>query len=103
MGSAGGIHPRLPSVDVLPFSNLSSEKEQEYFSDGLAEDLLNNLAKIPGLRVVARPSSLQFRPANQDLRNVGEKLDISTVLEGSVPRCEITPGGPRTVSPPAAG
>src|SRR5262249_49136231 len=84
----GRLHPEsargTPSIAVLPFVNLGSDKEQEYFSDGLAEDLLNNLAKTPGLRVVARPSSFQFRGRNEDVRSVGEKLNVSNVLEGSV-------------------
>jgi len=73
-----------PSIAVLPFVNMSSDKEQEYFSDGLAEELLNNLAKIPGLRVAARTSSFQFKGKNEDLRTVGEKLNVGTILEGSV-------------------
>ena len=73
-----------PSIAVLPFADLSAQKDQEYFSDGLAEELLNSLAKIPGLRVVARTSSFQFKGKTEDLRSVGEKLNVSTILEGSV-------------------
>jgi TolB-like protein/Tfp pilus assembly protein PilF len=73
-----------PSIAVLPFVNMSDDKSQEYFSDGLAEELLNDLAKIPGLRVAARTSSFQFKGKNEDLRTVGEKLNVSTMLEGSV-------------------
>jgi len=69
---------------VLPFVNMSDDKSQEYFSDGLAEELLNNLAKIPGLRVAARTSSFQFKGKTEDLRTVGEKLNVSSILEGSV-------------------
>jgi adenylate cyclase len=69
---------------VLPFVNMSDDKSQEYFSDGLAEELLNDLAKIPGLRVAARTSSFQFKGKTEDLRTVGEKLNVSTLLEGSV-------------------
>ncbi len=76
--------PTEPSIAVLPFVNLSSDKEQEYFSDGLAEELLNALAKIPQLRVTARTSSFQFKGKNEDLRTIGEKLNVATVLEGSV-------------------
>ena len=79
-GSAGGT----PSIAVLPFVDMSSEKNQEYFSDGLAEELLNDLAKIPGLRVAARTSSFQFKGKNEDLRTVGEKLNVGAILEGSV-------------------
>jgi TolB-like protein/Tfp pilus assembly protein PilF len=73
-----------PSIAVMPFVNLSSDKEQEYFSEGLAEELLNNLMRIQGLRVAARTSSFQFKGRNEDLRSVGEKLNVSTILEGSV-------------------
>ncbi len=76
--------PGTPSIAVLPFVNMSSDKEQEYFSDGLSEELLNDLAKIPGLRVAARTSSFQFKGKTEDLRTVGEKLNVSTILEGSV-------------------
>ena len=73
-----------PSIAVLPFVNMSSDKEQEYFSDGLSEELLNDLAKIPGLRVAARTSSFQFKGKTEDLRTVGEKLNVGNILEGSV-------------------
>jgi eukaryotic-like serine/threonine-protein kinase len=73
-----------PSIAVLPFVDMSPEKNQEYFSDGLAEELLNDLAKIQGLRVAARTSSFQFKGKTEDLRVVGEKLNVGHVLEGSV-------------------
>ena len=73
-----------PSIAVLPFVDMSPEKDQEYFSDGLAEELLNDLAKIQGLRVAARTSSFQFKGKTEDLRTVGEKLNVGAVLEGSV-------------------
>ena len=73
-----------PSIAVLPFVDMSPEKNQEYFSDGLAEELLNSLAKIQGLRVAARTSSFQFKGKTEDLRTVAEKLNVSTILEGSV-------------------
>jgi eukaryotic-like serine/threonine-protein kinase len=76
--------PGTPSIAVLPFVNMSSDKEQEYFSDGLSEELLNDLAKIPRLRVAARTSSFQFKGKTEDLRTVGEKLNVGTILEGSV-------------------
>ena len=76
--------PLVPSIAVLPFVNMSDDKSQEYFSDGLAEELLNDLAKIKELRVAARTSSFQFKGRNEDLRIVGEKLNVSTILEGSV-------------------
>ncbi len=78
------LSPTTPSIAVLPFADLSPEKDQEYFSDGLAEELLNALAKIPELRVTARTSSFRFKGKNEDLHVIGEKLNVATVLEGSV-------------------
>ena len=72
------------SIAVLPFVNMSPDKNQEYFSDGLAEELLNDLAKTPGLRVIGRTSSFQFKGKNEDLRVIGKKLDVANILEGSV-------------------
>ena len=86
-GRGPGSTPAQPgtaSIAVLPFVNMSSDKEQEYFSDGLSEELLNDLAKIPGLRVAARTSSFQFKGKTEDLRAIAEKLNVSTILEGSV-------------------
>jgi serine/threonine protein kinase/Flp pilus assembly protein TadD len=73
-----------PSIAVLPFINMSADKDQEYFSDGMSEELLNDLAHIRGLRVVARTSSFQFKGKNEDLRTIGKKLNVRTILEGSV-------------------
>lgn len=73
-----------PSIAVLPFVSMSSEKDQDYFSDGLSEELLDALAKIPGLRVAARSSSFQFRDKTQDARVIGKQLNVSALLEGSV-------------------
>jgi len=72
------------SIAVMPFVNMSSDKEQEYFSDGLSEELLNHLMRIPGLRVAARTSSFQFKGKNEDLRTIALKLNVSNILEGSV-------------------
>jgi eukaryotic-like serine/threonine-protein kinase len=72
------------SIAVLPFADLSPNHDQEYFSDGLTEEILNSLAKIPNLKVVGRTSSFQFKGRNEDLRSVGQKLNVSNVLEGSV-------------------
>ena len=77
---------RAPSIAVLPFVDLSRNKDQEYFSDGLAEELINDLAKIPDVRVVARSSSFQFKGRNEDLRSVGRQLAVTSILEGSVRR-----------------
>jgi eukaryotic-like serine/threonine-protein kinase len=74
----------IPSIAVLPFINISPEKDQEYFSDGLTEELLNELAKIQGLRVAARTSSFQFKGKTDDLRVIGEMLNVGRLLEGSV-------------------
>jgi serine/threonine protein kinase len=78
--------PEPPSIAVLPFANLSADKENEYFSDGLAEEILNLLTKIPGLKVIARTSSFMFRAKEQDIRRIAETLNVRTILEGSVRR-----------------
>ncbi len=75
-----------PSIAVLPFANMSADKENEYFSDGLAEEILNALAKIPGLKVIARTSSFAFRGKEQDITKIAETLRVRTILEGSVRR-----------------
>jgi len=72
------------SIAVLPFVNMSNDPEQEYFSDGISEELLNALAKIRDLRVAARTSSFAFKGKNQDITAIGEQLNVATVLEGSV-------------------
>jgi TolB-like protein/DNA-binding winged helix-turn-helix (wHTH) protein len=74
------------SIAVLPFVDMSTTKDQEYFSDGFAEQLINDLARVSGLKVVGRSSSFQFRGKNADLRDVGRKLGVANVLEGSVRR-----------------
>jgi len=76
----------VPAVAVLPFTNMSAEKEDEYFSDGLAEEVINALTKIPGLRVMARTSSFAFRGREQDIREIGARLAVDNILEGSVRR-----------------
>lgn len=73
-----------PSVAVLPFVNMSSDPEQEYFSDGLSEEILNALARIPGLYVPARTSSFQFKGKSGDVAKFAALLGVATVLEGSV-------------------
>jgi serine/threonine-protein kinase len=69
---------------VLPFINRSRNEEDEYFSDGLADELLSVLTKVRGLRVAARASSFQFRGSNEDLAVIGERLNVATLLDGSV-------------------
>jgi len=74
------------SVAVLPFLNMSGDKDNEYFSDGISEEILNSLARIDSMRVVGRTSSFQFKGKNEDLRTIGAKLGVASVLEGSVRR-----------------
>ena len=75
-----------PSIAVLPFANMSADKENEYFSDGLAEEIINELAHVPGLKVIARTSAFAFRGKEQDIRGIAEALGVRTILEGSVRR-----------------
>lgn len=74
------------TLAVLPFANLSPDPAQEYFSDGLTEEILNQLAQIPALRLTGRTSSFSFKGKNEDLRVIGEKLGVANLLEGSVRR-----------------
>ena len=85
-GAANASSLNNTSIAVLPFADMSLAKDQEYFSDGLAEQLINDLAKVSGLKVVGRSSSFQFKGKNEDLRDVGRKLGVANVLEGSVRR-----------------
>ena len=73
-----------PSVAVLPFVNMSSDPEQEYFSDGISEEILNVLTRIPNLKVAARTSSFQFKGRNLDIADIGKQLQVNHLLEGSV-------------------
>jgi adenylate cyclase len=73
-----------PSIAVLPFVNMSRDEENEYFADGLSEELLNVLAKIRGLRVVSRTSAFFFKGKDIDIPTVAQKLNVATILEGSV-------------------
>jgi TolB-like protein/Tfp pilus assembly protein PilF/predicted Ser/Thr protein kinase len=77
---------RAPSIAVLPFANLGGEKENEYFSDGLGEEIISVLGRIPGLKVIARTSAFAFRGKELDIRKIAEMLGVRTVLEGSVRR-----------------
>src|SRR4029450_9972980 len=74
----------VPSIAVLPFVNMSRDEENEYFADGLAEELLNVLSKIRGLRVASRTSAFHFKGKDVDIPTVAQKLNVATVLEGSV-------------------
>src|SRR6202021_1524031 len=71
---------------VLPFANMSGDKDQEYFSDGLTEELLNSLSEINELQVAARTSSFSFKGTNTDIGTIARKLNVGAVLEGSVRR-----------------
>ena len=73
-----------PSIAVLPFVNMSADEDQEYFSDGITEEILNVLAKLPELRVAARTSAFAFRGQNLDMRAIGDSLDVDYLIEGSV-------------------
>ncbi len=73
-----------PSIAVLPFANLSPDKEQDYFCDGMAEEIINALTQVEGLRVVARTSAFSFRGKKIDIREIGRKLNVDKLLEGSV-------------------
>jgi eukaryotic-like serine/threonine-protein kinase len=75
-----------PSIAVLPFVNMSREADDEYFSDGLAEEIINALAQMPGLKVIARTSAFAFKGKNEDIRRIADTLGVNTVLEGSVRR-----------------
>ena len=72
------------SIAILPFVNMSSDKENEYFSDGVTEEILNSLCKLDGLHVTARTSSFLFKNQNIDIREIGKKLNVAYVLEGSI-------------------
>ncbi len=73
-----------PSVAVLPFVDLSADKEQEYFCDGISEEIINALTHVAGLHVVARTSAFAFKRQQADIREIGRKLNVETILEGSV-------------------
>jgi len=72
------------SVAVLPFANMSADPEQEYFCDGMAEEIINALTQVEGLRVVARTSAFSFKGKNVNVRDIGRELEVEAVLEGSV-------------------
>src|SRR5262249_10762708 len=76
--------PLAPSLAVLPFRNMSSDPENEFFSEGLAEELINALTKVEGLQVASRTSAFAFQGKSEDVRTIAEKLNVRAVLEGSV-------------------
>jgi TolB-like protein/Flp pilus assembly protein TadD len=83
-GNAPAAAPIAASIAVLPFVDMSQAKDQEYFSDGLSEELLDLLAKVPQLKVIARTSSFSFKGKDVDIAEIAKKLAVATVLEGSV-------------------
>ena len=84
------FNPPPHSIAVLPFANMSGDKDQEYFSDGLTEEILNSLAEINGLQVAARTSAFSFKGKDTDIDTIARKLNVGAVLEGSVRRSEHT-------------
>src|SRR5262245_10244216 len=84
--SPAAFAPPPHSIAVLPFVNMSGDKEQEYFSDGLTEELLNSLAEINELQVASRTSAYSFKGTNTDIGTIARKLNVGAVLEGSVRR-----------------
>ncbi len=74
----------LPSVAVLPFVDMSPEKDQDYFCEGLAEELINALVRVEDLRIASRTSAFRFKDSESDIKEIGRRLDVSSVLEGSV-------------------
>ena len=72
------------SIAVLPFVNLSADPENEYFSDGITEEIINALTKVASLKVTARTSSFAFKGKDQDIREIARVLGVATILEGSV-------------------
>jgi TolB-like protein/Flp pilus assembly protein TadD len=73
-----------PSIAVLPFANMSADKEQEYFCDGIAEDIISALSRVEGLRVAARTSSFAYKNRLEDMREIGRNLGVDSIVEGSV-------------------
>ena len=80
----GKVPPSIRSVAVLPFVNMSSDPENEFFSDGMTEELIDAFTRVEGLAVTARTSSFAFKGKNQDIREIGSQLNVDTILEGSV-------------------
>jgi serine/threonine protein kinase len=78
--------PESRSVAVLPLKNLSGDRDQEYFSDGITEDIIGQLAKIPGLKVISRTSAQQYKNTTKNVTEIGQELGVATIMEGSVRR-----------------
>ncbi len=84
--SLGTVEPKAPSIAVLPFIDMSAQKDQEYFCDGITEEIISALSKVAGLRVVSRTSSFQFKGKEPDVRRIGDQLHVTTLLDGSLRR-----------------
>ena len=82
--TSGSAFTDEPAIAVLPFVDMSQDKDQDYFCEGMAEEIISALSVIPGLRVAARTSTFQFKGTNQDVRRIGQALGVKKVLEGSV-------------------
>lgn len=78
------VPPAVPSIAILPFVDLSPDKDQEYFSDGLAEEIINDLSRLKVLRIASRNSSFQFKEKNLNITQIGQSLNVQKVLEGSI-------------------
>ena len=87
-GQSPGPAERVASIAVLAFTDMSASKDQDWFCDGIAEEIINALTPLKGLRVAARTSAFSFKGKGDDLRTIGDKLNVTTVLEGSVRRAE---------------
>ena len=80
----GAAQPAVPSIAILPFIDLSAEKDQEYFCDGLAEEIINDLSRLKVLRIASRNSSFQFKDKNLNISQIGQSLNVQKILEGSI-------------------
>ena len=87
-----------PSIAVLPFTNMSNDEEQEYFADGITEDLITDISKISGLDVIARHSTFSYKGQTPDVREVGRDLGASHVIEGSVRKAVTRSASPFSLS-----
>lgn len=85
-GSTPALTPADRSIAVLPFVNMSGDEENEYFSDGMTEDILTNLSRVSGLKVISRTSVMQYKDTKKPLRQIGQELGVAHILEGSVRR-----------------
>ena len=83
-GPTGPSLPDVPSIAVLPFEDMSSGQDQEYFCDGMAEEIINLLAQLDSLKVIARTSAFAFKDRNIDIQEIGKRLNVGALLEGSI-------------------